>query len=226
MRSLRQFWSTDRGLSVLLAILVVTVFVLPPLVPGRAPSRRLFDVFFSALLVIGAYGITGKRTRIAVSAIALAAVLVRWASSIVVSDGLERWAAVSWVASAGLLSLVVLAQVMASGPVTMHRILGAIAVYLLLGLTWAGAYNLVALLDPGAFSSPEPSLGDLLYYSFVTLTTVGYGDITPVTQAARSLAMLEALIGQLYPAILLARLVSLQLQSPSAGGKSETPGSR
>ena len=57
----------------------------------------------------------------------------------------------------------------------------------------------------------------LLYYSFVTLTTVGYGDITPVHPMARSLAMAEALVGQLYPAILIARLVSLQIMSKKNG---------
>lgn len=82
------------------------------------------------------------------------------------------------------------------------------------------ADELTALLHPGAFAGAVPDHGTLqhwIYYSFVTLTTVGYGDVTPVHPAARSLAMLEALIGQLYPAILLARLVSLAVGSRSAG---------
>ena len=92
-------------------------------------------------------------------------------------------------------------------------------VYLLLGLIWMSAYKLLLRAVPGAihFASGEPSdlrLGHGLgYYSFVTLTTLGYGDITPVHPVARSLASGEALVGQLYPAILIARLVSMQLAS-------------
>ena len=60
-----------------------------------------------------------------------------------------------------------------------------------------------------------------MYFSFVTLTTVGYGDISPVARAARSLAMLEALIGQLYPAVILARLVSLPRDGPPPSGDTQ-----
>lgn len=227
MRALKRIWNTERWLSSLLVILVLTVFVLPPLVPGGALARRLFDAFLCAVLVTGAFALSGDRVkRIAMTAIAIAAVLVRLWDAVAPSTSLELWVAASWVASVGMLSLMVLAQVMASGPVTRYRIEGAIAVYLLLGLAWAGAFHFVTLLQPGAFagvSGEREVLRDLLYYSYVTLTTVGYGDITPVAPAARSLAILEALTGQLYPAILLARLVSLYSQ-PGDGGDSAGSG--
>jgi hypothetical protein len=103
--------------------------------------------------------------------------------------------------------------------VTGHRIRGAIVIYLLLGAIWALLYQTVALTIPEAFRLPEGvSGGDpdalqrlLMYFSFITLTTIGYGDITPVHPVARTLTMLEGLAGQLYPAITLARLVSLQI---------------
>ena len=105
-----------------------------------------------------------------------------------------------WVQGTSLLSLllflvVVLGQTLRRGPVTFHRIQGAVAAYLLLGILWAHAYALVAHLRPGAFSGPvNPADGPraFFYFSFVTLTTVGYGDVLPVHPAARSLAMLEA----------------------------------
>ena len=137
-----------------------------------------------------------------------------------------RWGpfSVQATAAAGLVSvaamaLVVLAQAFRAGPVNVHRIQGAVAAYLLLGLVWALAYELVALVAAGAFSGT--GLGgagrpDFIYFSFVTLTTVGYGDVTPVHPVARSLAVAEALTGQLYPAILLARLVSLATGSRSS----------
>jgi hypothetical protein len=81
---------------------------------------------------------------------------------------------------------------------------------------WAYAYALVARLDPGAFSGPVSTADGpraVFYFSFVTLTTVGYGDVLPVHPVARSLAMLEAVTGPLYLAILVARLVSLVVAS-------------
>ena len=90
---------------------------------------------------------------------------------------------------------------------------GAVSVYLLIGIVFAQLYDLVETLQPGSFSAaflePEASPGwtFLLFYSFMTLTTVGYGDITPATDATRSLAILEGTIGVLYVAILIARLL-------------------
>ena len=96
--------------------------------------------------------------------------------------------------------------------VTTDRVVGAIVLYLLLGIIWSAAYDLVAIHVADACAGVRPSGSGpqrWLYFSFVTLTTVGYGDIVPVAPAARSLAALKALVGQLYPAIILARLVSL-----------------
>jgi hypothetical protein len=117
----------------------------------------------------------------------------------------------------GILLTVVIAQVFSEGPVTAHRIRGAIVIYLLAGVMWAFSYQVVALTIPQAFRLPEGVIADdpeslrreLTYFSIITLTTTGYGDITAVHPMARTLVMLEVLAGQLYPAIVLARLVSL-----------------
>lgn len=113
----------------------------------------------------------------------------------------------------------ILRQTFAAGRITFRRIEGAIAAYVLIGLVFACLYDLLHGLDPGAFlHQGEPiqareQVGSYLFFSFVTLTTTGYGDIVPVHPVARSLAILEALSGQLYLAILLGRLVSLQIAS-------------
>lgn len=93
---------------------------------------------------------------------------------------------------------------------------GAACVYLLSGAAWSGLYTLIEGIQPGSFYvSAEQNLdqvvnwSDLLYFSYATLTTLGYGDITPVTSPARSLAALEAVFGVLYTAVLVARLVGL-----------------
>jgi hypothetical protein len=108
--------------------------------------------------------------------------------------------------------------------VTFHRIQGAVAGYLLLGMIWAYAYSLVALLRPDAFSGPvSPSDGPraFYYFSFVTLTTLGYGDVLPVHPAARSLAAFEAVTGPLYLAILITRLVSLAVAPRRSQGSGD-----
>jgi Ion channel len=94
-------------------------------------------------------------------------------------------------------------NVFGPGKVTFDRIDGAIALYILLGVLWAQAYQLVSSIVPKAFYSASLHSSSLdrsiwIYFSFVTLTTAGYGDILPVAPQARSLTNLEALIGQLY----------------------------
>jgi len=112
--------------------------------------------------------------------------------------------------------------VFSPGTVTFDRILGAVVLYVLIGVVWAEACQLISIRVPGAYAgiahdSSSIDHSSWIYFSFVTLTTVGYGDITPVAHAARSLAILEALIGQLYPAIVLARLVSLHVAGSGPG---------
>ena len=108
--------------------------------------------------------------------------------------------------------------VLAPGDITRHRVLGAVALYLGLGMAFAGAYRLCWELVPGSLANVSPgteplqAYSSILYFSFVTLTSVGYGDIVPVQPFTRALSNVEAIIGQLYPATLLARLVTLELE--------------
>jgi hypothetical protein len=116
-----------------------------------------------------------------------------------------------------ILISVVARAVFSTGRVTHHRIIGAILVYLSIALTFVALYTIVGLLIPDAFSgmSFEDSAAlasKVIYFSFVTLTSTGYGDVFPVHPVARSLCNLETIIGQLYPATLLARLVSLEIE--------------
>jgi len=94
-----------------------------------------------------------------------------------------------------------------------YLLVGAVCVFLLIGVIWAIAYTLLELLAPGSFAGQAagPPAGwdsGWLYFSFVTLTTLGYGDILPVSGLARTLAYMEAVVGQFYVAVLVASLVS------------------
>lgn len=106
-------------------------------------------------------------------------------------------------------------DVLFGGPVTFNRLLGAMCIYEIFGLIWAMLYSVVAVLSPdsfdGAVSGGQAAVWDFVYFSFVTLTTLGYGDMTPLGPFAKSLAYMEALIGQIYIAVLVATLVGAHL---------------
>jgi len=213
-KDISRFWEVDRGLTVFLVLLVAGTFVVP-VVAGERPGMRFAgDVVFSLLLVTGAWALARKRsTAVLVSTVATVALGVRWTARLVPSLDLAVWNTALSLVTEALLAAMVLKRVFQRGRINRQRIEGAVAAYVLIGVIWANAYELVALSLPGAFAGTRAAgatLHDFLFFSFVTLTTVGYGDITPVAPLARSLANVEALIGQLYPAILLARLVSLE----------------
>jgi len=105
-------------------------------------------------------------------------------------------------------------QVLFTGPIDANKIVGAICIYLLMGLIWALCYLLIAQAIPGAFNGLEQlpwyeNFADVSYYSYVTLTTLGYGDISPVAPLARFLVYMEAIVGVFYMAILVASLIGI-----------------
>ena len=207
---LTRFWADDKGLSIFSALLVISIFVLPPFEPPGSGRGLGGSVVYALLLISGVSALGANRlVRLVLLPVAVLTLAVE----------LGSWIAPfpeTLVTAMGLLSLflflaVVLGQTLRGGPITYHRLNGAVAAYLLLGLIFAHAYSLVALLRSSAFAGPV-GLADgpraFFYFSFVTLTTTGYGDVLPVHPVARSLANLEAVTGTLYIAILLARLVS------------------
>ncbi len=112
--------------------------------------------------------------------------------------------------------------VLSGGKVDWNKIVGAICLYLLIGLIWALLYLLIAQAVPGAFNGIEQALwyenfSALSYYSYVTLTTLGYGDISPVAPVARFLVYMEAIVGVFYMAILVASLISIGLADRQSG---------
>ncbi len=216
-----RFWSTDRSLIVLLGLLFINIFILGPLSDlGLVHVFFVASIVFSLILISGVISVARSRFITVLAVIlALASFSAQWMVTLVPSVGLASLTDFLAIVFLGMLSVLVLYQVFREGPITMQRIMGAVVAYLLLGLIWAFAYKLVELQRPGSFNSAGLSDVEhdfdpktrLIYFSFATLTTVGYGDITPVHPIARSLAMLEALIGQLFPVILIARLVSMEL---------------
>jgi voltage-gated potassium channel len=106
-----------------------------------------------------------------------------------------------------------LRQIVFGTEVNANRLVGAVCVYLLLGVIWGLTYSIVELAMPGSFDGVTTAQGNgwnssWLYFSFVTLTTLGYGDILPISATARALAYMQAVVGQFYVAVLVAGLVS------------------
>ena len=215
---LTRFWSTDRSLTVFLILLVLLLFVAHPLSDLGLLSRLWIGLVFSFLLISGVAAVAQSRAMLTLATgLSLFALLAIWAEHVAPRHTLSILRAASVFACLGLMAWVVLRRVFQAGPITMDRVQGSLAVYLLLGLMWTSGYSLVLLHDPDAFQPAIPAMQGalqprLVYFSFVTLTTTGYGDFTPVNPIARALSILECIVGQLYPVVLIARLVAMELQ--------------
>jgi hypothetical protein len=215
---LRERWN-DPLLTTLTVLLTLMLFVFAPL---QAVGIELFQElgFVSALaLISGVFFLSGSP----MVAVSLVAAFIMASTAAVSRHTAPSVLDLHLLAGALLLlgvtlGYVVARAVFAPGRVSYHRIIGAILVYLSVAVTFAALFTIVGLLVPKAFSGmaleDNPALAsNVIYFSFVTLTSTGYGDIFPVHPVARSLCNLETIIGQLYPATLLARLVSLEIDS-------------
>jgi hypothetical protein len=217
LRQLRNERS-DWLLTVLTGVLILLIFVIAPL---HAVGITAFHLFAIGLLlaIIGAMVIiSNSPTALALMSIALVANIAVFFLRLYypVSFHLLILAA-AWLIIAVTLGTVVTQAVFRRGRVTYHRIIGAILLYLLIAVAFATLFAFVGLSNRGAikgitFDDDQSLASALFYMSFVTLTSTGYGDIVPVHPFARSLCNIESVIGQLYPATLLARLVTLELR--------------
>jgi len=221
IKKFTRFWFEERALSIFLLLLVIEMFVIGPVVRTVPAFDLARDLLFSILLVAGVVTVVQHRALEWITGMfVLLAIAIRWASNVFGTPGLFFWNAVVSLLSMLTFLLIVLWWVYREGPVTGHRVRGAIAGYLLLAVCFSYAYDLIEYVHPGSFTLPpggaegiQTRSAPFLYFSVVTLTTVGFGDIAAVHPVARSLVMVEALVGTLYPAILLARLVTLQLEA-------------
>jgi voltage-gated potassium channel Kch len=211
--------SREPGLSALMFIEGTLIFVIIPLASvGMMPGFVLAAMFI--LLVLATLVVTSRSHWAA--GVVLIAVLLSPVGAFVHAEHptafTESLSLGARLLALSALSVVIARAVFGPGRVTWHRVQGAIVLYMNFALFFFTLYRFLNTLMPDAFhglpqSGAEHGSGAaLLYFSFSTLTTVGYGDITPVYPLARNLANLEAVIGQLFPATLLARLVSLEIE--------------
>jgi len=212
---LLRFWNEDRSLTVMLLLLLFFVFILVPSMSQGMRGEIFIKIVYSFILFTGILSVARqKKFVIIVSILAVIGFFLNWLSEVYPTTPVLIANDLAIIIFNLFFALAILIKTFQPGEITYQRIEGSIVVYLLAGLIFAYIFHAVYLFAGiTSFNNIKGNLKEFLYFSFTSLTTMGYGDVTPVHPLARSLANLEALIGQLYPAILIARLVSMEIES-------------
>lgn len=217
-------FTRERRFLFLLIFLMVFIFLGPFITTGDK-GLSLYDGLFTGVLILGAYSASQRKAFLVIAlAILLPAVALVWLDHF---DPSTSFALPRYILSILFFTFIagtILRHVLRDERVTFDKICAALCSYLLLGLIFAILYALLEFLDPGTFLAggavipsgdpgafQGPGLGQAVYFSFTTLTTLGYGDISGATQVARNLSVLEAIIGQIYLVVLVARLVGMEI---------------
>ena len=204
----------ERFLSLL--IFIIAMIIIGPLVEEFVRLSILIDILWSAILVSAIYAISQKKHHILIAVLlALPMLGSIWSKYFVQHKALIVVGSLCGAAFFLFTIIQMLIFIYGHKEVTRDLIVGAAVVYLFMALMWTFIFTVVETLHPGSFNLPEgqdiEATRHFLYYSFVTLTTLGYGDITPITSLARSLCILEAVIGQLYLVVQVAWLVGVHV---------------
>lgn len=204
-----------------LLIFLLIMLAIQPLDEVIGRYRIFVDITVTAILVSAIYAISQKKTH-AIAGILLAIPVLAsiWVAYFFTYPRLQMAGIASGIVFFAFIIILCLRFIFSRDEITTDLIAGAAVVYLLAAVMWAYAYSLIEIIRPGSFAVALPqSLGErasFLYYSFVTITTLGYGDIFPATTAAKSCAILEAVIGQLYLVITVAWLVGIHISQSLA----------
>ena len=198
-----------------LLISIILWFVLRPFLEGLGHVSVLVDLFVTLILLSGVFALIQNRGVFIFGMVfALFTLLTRWTLHFLNISSLDVVSQILSILFIGFIVGIILSHLFTEKEITSDVIMAAICGYFLIGLLWNSVYLLLIAFDPESFQFSHAlgsRGGEFTYYSFVTLTTLGYGDITPVTNPARSLSLLEAVTGQLYLAVLVARLVGIHI---------------
>ena len=200
--------------------LILGLLVLVPILNRFIALRIFLDIFLTAIIIIMVYAVSDKKGHIIVGLLVAAVMLASLWSQYTYPN--KSIAAIGMILGVLFTSVVIanlLGFVLKSAEVNREIIYAAILLYLLAALMWAFLYTFLELIDPASFNIDLNRSGSHLlvfqYYSFVTITTLGYGDITPVTDVAKAFSVLEAVVGQLYLVVAVAWLVGMHVSSKS-----------
>jgi hypothetical protein len=216
----QQMWGNESGLAILFILLLVVDFILIPVYSDDRVVRLVVKLFWALFLFTGIQVIAKDKKR-AMLLYAIPVLQIIAGAVDVASDNALIALINAFLRMACFLLLIalVLTRIFQPGPVTVYRIVGSVAVFILLANFFAETYFVIYNNDHGAFNLPANGFHEknpfpsFLYFSFITITTTGYGDVLPVLPQARSVVQIEALTGVLYPTILISRLVSGSIES-------------
>jgi hypothetical protein len=215
IRFLNHLWDKESGLSGMLVLLFSMHFIIIPLFGSYSSIMVVLNIFWMLFLIAGIISLSkSKRQAIQISIIPFLFILFGWINVFDNSPFLLVVDIVLTICTFCLLIFLVMLKVFEPGPITGYRVVGSIVVYMILAHLWAVIYLFVYEHIPGSFSLTLPPFesntlqANFLYFSYITLTTTGFGEIVPLHPFARSLVQVEAITGVLYPVILIGRLVS------------------
>lgn len=203
--------------------LILGLLLFEPLLKPFAAVSMLFDLFFTAIFLSALFSVSHNKIFLVVGGVvALPALVGLWAPYIGVGTRMLAIGKIAGVVFFAMAIYAILRFVMTQKEVNREVIFASLVVYLLMAVMWSYLYLLTESLAPGSFEAledvaPADRHMALIYYSFVTITTLGYGDITPSSEIARSVTILEAIIGQLYMVVLVAWLVGMHVSRRSRG---------
>ncbi|KKK76841.1 hypothetical protein LCGC14_2859600 [marine sediment metagenome] len=211
-----------------LFILLVAFLLVAPLLDGSAAGRITLSFLFYVAMLVAIRASVGRRIILFLVFVVSAFAWVMFAfDQIFDIPALEVAHRILSPALLFVTALTVLAGIIRVERGTMNTVFGAVCAYFLIALFWAFIFFQTERIDPGSFTFPDgphQRLSDFVYFAFVTQTTLGYGDITPVSDYARSFAMMAAFLGQVYLVVTVARMVSLQVAySGRVAGTSNFP---
>jgi len=202
------------------AYLTASLFLLVlayPASEGLSFRSIVLSGLFSLVLVAAAISVCQSRRRlIAVLCVGIPGLALTWLARLADLNRTFTLLALAMLVTSWLLVIVLMAaNILTTRRVSTNTLCRAVSAYMLLGIAWAGLYQILTLLDSGAIRplGPDSRWGDFMYFSFTNLTTLGYGDITPISPFAKSLVVVESVVGPMYLAILVARLVGLYQHS-------------
>lgn len=199
-----------------LLLSLVALILIYPYLKENIFSKIILGLIYTMVLIGGAYAVGRDKRKLRIGlGLAIIAIGLQWAHFTTQDVWLQRMRAVIYIIFLLFAIGEVLAYLLKKGPITADKLHGALAGYMMLALLWAFFYALIESFTPGSFLLGGTQLGDtgefmhLLYFSFTTLTTTGFGDITPVSAQARSLVIIEEFTGVFFVGVLIARLAGL-----------------
>lgn len=210
-----RFWIKESGLSSMLVLLFVMHFIVIPLLGSHSSFMVILNIFWMLFLLAGIYSLAkNKQQAFRFSVVPFLFVVFNWVSMYNTSNFVSVTDFVLTIATVSLLIILVLIKVFEPGPVNTYKIIGSIVVYMLLANLWCIAYLFVFEQIEGSFHFTPSAfkinsdLAGFMYFSYITITSTGFGEIVPLHPVARSLVQVEAFTGVLFPVILIGRLVS------------------